>query len=256
MSWASRRRTIYTLGVILFFLVVIGVPVVIWLYEAPTCFDGKMNQGETAIDKSGPCTLLDARTLQPHAVLWSRAFPVRGGLYSATAYVENPNRGAGVRAVGYRFGLYDARNVLVAERFGTAYIMPGGITPIFEGAIDTGNRTVARTYFEFTSPLVWEKMQNTASVITVLDKNVVDASATPRLTARIENTSVVVLPNPLFVAVVLDTAGNAFAASATTITRLAGGEKGEVVFTWPDPFPHVVGRIDVIPILPPTLVQE
>ena len=253
MSWASRRRTLYTLGVFFFFAIVIGVPTAILLYEPSTCFDGKQNQEETAIDKGGPCLLLDERTLSPHATLWSRAFLVRGGLYGATAYIENPNRGAGVRAVGYRFGLYDERNILVAERVGKTYIMPGGITPVFEGAINTGNRTVARTYFEFTSPLVWERMVNPASVLTVGNKNVTNVTATPRLTAEVENTSVATISNPSFVAVVFDTAGNAFAASATTLPRLEEGEKGEIVFTWPDPYPRAVGRIDILPLLPPLL---
>ena len=253
MSWASRRRTVYSLGVFFFFAVVIGVPTAILLYEPSTCFDRKQNQEETATDKGGPCLLLDERTLSPHAVLWSRAFLVRGGLYSATAYIENPNREAGVRAVGYRFGLYDERNILVAERVGKTYVMPGGITPVFEGAINTGNRIVARTYFEFTSPLVWERMVNTASVLTIGNKNVTNTTAVPRLTAEVENTSVAVVPNASFVAVVFDTAGNAFAASGTTLPRLEGGERGEFVFTWPDPYPRAVGRIDILPLLQPLL---
>src|SRR3989344_828026 len=140
MSWASRRRTVYLLGIFLFFAVVLGIPTAIWLYEPPTCFDGTQNQGETALDKGGPCVLLDERTLSPSAILWSRAFSVRTGSYNALAYIENPNRDAGVRLVAYRFGLYDEKNVLVAERDGRTFVMPGGITPVFEGAIDTGNR--------------------------------------------------------------------------------------------------------------------
>ena len=253
MSWASRRRGVYSLGVFFFFAIVVGVPTMIWLYKSPTCKDGKQNQEETATDKGGPCLLLDVRTLSPHSTLWSRAFLVRGGLYGATAYIENPNRGAGVRSVDYRFGLYDERNVLVAERVGRTYIMPGGITPVFEGAINTGNRTVARTYFEFTSPLVWERMVNTAGSLVIGNKKVTNTNAIPRLTAEVENTSVAATPNPSFVAVVFDTAGNAFAASATTLPRLEEGEKGEIVFTWPDPYPRAVGRIDVLPLLPPLL---
>jgi len=253
MSWASRRRFVYGGGVFFFFAIVIGVPVAIWIYEPPACFDGKQNQGETAIDKGGPCLLLDERTLQPHSILWSRAFPVRGGLYSAVAYIENPNSDAGVGKVQYRFGLYDERNVLVAERFGKTYIMPGGVTPIFEGGISTGNRLVARTYLELVSSLAWERMRNAASVLSVSGKVVSDTESVPRLTAQIENTSVANVFDPLFVAVVFDTAGNAFASSATTLSRLPASGKAELVFTWPDPFPRVASRIDILPLLPPTL---
>jgi len=255
MSWASRRRTVYLLGVFLFFAIIVGIPTAIWIYEPPTCFDGTQNQGETALDKGGPCLLLDERALSPHSVLWSRAFPVRGGFYSAVAYIENPNKEAGVRVVGYRFGLYDSQNVLVAERTGTAFIMPGGITPVFEGAINAGNRVVARTYFEFESPLVWERMTNAASVLSIENKNISSVGSVPRLEARVENTSVAVVSDASFVAVVFDTEGNAFAASATTLTRLEAGKKENIVFTWPEPFPRAVGRIDVLPLLPPILFR-
>jgi len=252
MSWASRKRTAYLGGVFLFFAVLLGIPLALWLYEAPTCFDGKQNQGETAIDKSGPCTILDERALQPSSVLWSRAFSVRGGLYSAVAYIENPNDGAGVRAVNYRFGLYDQNNVLIAERKGTTFIMPGGITPVFEGGIGTGNRIVARTYFEFSSSLVWERVENAASVLSISNKNSSAVESTPRLTGMVKNTSVAPILDPSFIAVIFDPAGNAFAASATTLPRLEPNEEKEVVFTWPDPFPAVVGRIDILPLLPPS----
>src|SRR3989344_5108222 len=259
MSWASRRRTVYTLGIVLFFAVVIGVPLAVWLYEPPTCFDGWRNQKETVVDKGGPCSILDERHLTPHAILWSRSFQVRqpgevnDGTYSAVAYIENPNEEAGVREVGYRLGLYDGRNVLVAERFGTTFIMPGGVTPVFEGTINTGNRIVARTYFEFTEPLVWERMDNAAIALTIQNKSIFNTTAVPRLTAAVKNASVARITNPSFVAVVFDTAGNAFAASETLLTRIGADETREVVFTWPDAFNFTVGRLDILPLVSPVL---
>jgi hypothetical protein len=244
---------VYAGGVGLFFLIVIGIPLAIYLYDSPTCTDGKQNQGETAVDKGGPCTILDERILAPSSVLWSRAFPVRGGLYSAVAYIENSNEGAGVRSVNYRFGLYDERNILVAERRGRTFIIPGGVTPIFEGAIATGNRTVARTYVEFTSTPVWERLINAAAILSIQNKNISDVQSTPRLTALAKNTSVSAVLDPSFVAVIFDPAGNAFAASATTLSRLAPNETKEIVFAWPDPYPSVVGRIDIISLLPPII---
>ena len=256
MSWASRRQTAYISGITLFFLIVVGVPAAILLYKPPTCFDGKQNQEETAVDKGGPCLLLDERTLVPHAVVWSRSFEVRDGTYSAVAYIENPNGDAGVQRVAYRFGLYDDRNVLVAEREGTTFIMPAGITPVFQGGIDTGRRTVARTYFEFIEPLVWERMQSKVGTLTIYNKDVTDTTSVPRLTSLVRNEAVADIINPTFVAVVFDTAGNAFAASETLLPRIPAGQAQELVFTWPDAFRYAVGRLDVIPYVPPALVIE
>ncbi len=256
MSWASRRRTIYLFGVIAFFAVVIGGPLAYKYFSIPpTCTDGVQNQDETAVDKGGQCFILDERSLQPHALLWARSFRVRDGSYNAVAYIQNPNRDAGVRVARYHFGLYDAKNILVAEREGTMYLMPGATTPVLEGRIDAGNRVVAHTYFEFTEPFTWERMKNNALVISVNNKDVSDTSVAPRLSALAQNNSVVAQTDISFVAVIFDPAGNAFAASATSLERLAAGETSQIIFTWPDPFAIQPGRLDVIPLMAPSLLS-
>lgn len=254
MSWASRRRTAYATGVILFFVIVIGGPLAYWYFSIPaTCTDGIQNQGETAIDKGGPCPLLDERALQPHAVLWARSFRVRDGSYNAAAYIQNPNQNAGVRSAHYHFGLYDAQNILIAERDGTTYVMPGAITPVLESRIDAGNRIVAHTYFEFTDPLSWERMKNNALSLAITNKEISNTYTVPRLSASVRNSSVGDVTDISFVAVIFDPAGNAFAASATTLERLGPDASSQIVFTWPDPFGVQSGRIDIIPLVAPSL---
>lgn len=253
MSWASRRQAAYTFATILFFALAIGIPLFLWYTSLPeTCDDGIQNGDETGVDKGGSCPLLDERLLSPHAILWTRPFPVRDGTYNVIAYVENPNEGAGTLATPYRFKLYDARNVLVAEREGSTYLMPGTVTPIFEGGIHTGNRAVARAFLEFTAPLVWLRVTNSTLPIEIESKEITDANSAPRLTAIVRNTSVVDIRDVEFVASVFDTAGNAFAGSSTLIPILKEGERREIVFTWPDPFEYVPGRIDVLPSAKPT----
>lgn len=251
MSWASRRRTLYLSGVLLFFLVVIGIPLAVYLYRPATCTDGVQNQEETSIDRGGPCPLLDEKSLSPHSILWARAFRVRDGSYNAVAYIQNPNDGAGVLSAPYRFGLYDENNVLVAETTGSTFIMPLSITPVFAGTIDTGNRVVARTYFEFTGPLTWQRLTNTTSAVTIRNKEIGDIATAPRASATATNVSVADVKDISFTAVAFDPAGNAFAASLTTAPRLAPKESTQIVFTWPEPFIYPVGRLDILTTLPP-----
>jgi hypothetical protein len=251
MSWAGRRRFLYLFGVALFFLVVVGIPLAVYLYRPATCTDGIQNQEETSPDRGGPCPLLDESALSPHSILWSRAFPVRDGSYNAVAYIENPNDRAGVLSVPYRFGLYDENNILVAERTGEMYIMPLSITPVFAGTISTGNRVVARTYFEFTGPMTWQKLTNATPAISIHNKTIGDTTTVPRAAASVTNVSVATVKDVTLTAVVFDPAGNAFAASQTTLTRLAPQETAEIVFTWPDPFPYPVGRLDILAVMPP-----
>lgn len=252
MYWATRRRVLYAIGVLTFFGVVFGGPVAYKYFTIPpTCFDGIKNEGETSVDRGGPCPLLDPKTLQPSTVLWTRSFKVRDGVYSVAAYVENPNDGAGVRAARYIFKLYDADNILVAEREGTTFVMPGGITPVFEGGIDTGHRAVAHALFEFTAPLVWEQVKSPARTIQISATLPSDTDTAPRIAALLRNASVAPLFDVSAVVIVFDTVGNAFAASSTHLQHMNADESRRIVFSWPDPFPEAIGRIDIIPLVAP-----
>lgn len=200
--------------------------------------------------------MLDERTLAPASVLWSRSFKVRDELYSAAAYIENSNDNAGVRSANYRFGLYDDKNALVAERTGAMFIMPSSITPVFEGNIDTGHRVVAHTYFEFSEPLRWERLGSPASSIVISNKVVSDTNTMPRVEATVENTSVAPVSDMSFVAVIYSPSGNARAASQTALSRLSPGEKQEIIFTWPEAFGIQVGRVDILPLVAPAAIPS
>ncbi len=258
MSWASRRRFAYVAGVFLFFAAIISIPAVILLYKPATCFDGIQNQGETDVDKGGPCVLLDPRMLQPATVLWTRSFRIRangrgGGIYTSVAYIENINKNAGALNVGYHIGLYNDQNVVLDERSGVVSIMPGTITPVFETGIDTGRSMVTHTYFTFTDTPVWQRASNLATALHVDNTQMTNELSAPRLSADVANAAVADITNPSFVAVLFDTAGNAFSASETALSRIAAGEKQSIVFTWPAPFTSTVGQIDILPLLSPVI---
>lgn len=256
MSWASQRRTSYAMGVIVFFAVVVGGPVAYHILSIPpTCSDGKQNQNETGVDTGGPCMLLDERALSPSAILWARSFLVRDGLYNAAAYIQNPNREAGVKQVSYTFGMYDEKNVLVAERSGTTFIMPGAVTPVFSGAVDAGNRAVTHTYFSFNEPLKWERFTDTSVAMSLSDITMTNTATQPRLTAKVKNTSVTDLKDITFIVAIFDPAGNAFAVSQTALPELKAGQMREIIFTWPSAFRVTVGRITITPITAPAPVR-
>lgn len=220
----------------------------------PTCHDGIQNHGETAIDKGGPCLVLNEADLLPYSIVWSRSFPVRDGTYNAVAYVQNPNNDAGVLQANYVFRLYDEQHVLLAERTGSTYLMPGGVTPIFEDRIPTGQRVAAHTSFEFTNkPFVWEKMHSMLSHITVSGLLLSNSATMPLLKAKLTNNGPSNSPDLSVVAVVFDTTGNAINASATLIPSLSPYTTQDIVFTWPLPFSLVVGSTDVLPRAEPEL---
>ena len=250
-GWARKRQILYGGGVFLFFFVIIA-PIVFFLtYTPPSCFDGKLNQTETAIDRGGPCSLLDERFIQPHAVLWSRAFPVRDGFYNAVAYIENPNQDGGVYDASYQFKLYDDRNILIAERYGRVPIFPGKVFPIFESRIDTGNRVPVRTFFTFLNEFQWETMSDPTIGLSILNQRITKVDTAPRVDAAIRNNTVREREDIVVIATLFDSANNAIASSRTLVERLGPGEQQQIAFTWPRPFANTVSRVDIVPLALP-----
>jgi hypothetical protein len=252
MSWSTRRRIIYLTGVFIFFAIVVGGPVAYWYFNIPaTCHDGIQNQGETAVDEGGPCLMLNPADLQPEGVLWARTFLVRPGLSDAVAYIDNPNQNAGVLQVSYELDLYDDQNSLISDLTGETFIMPGGVTPVFVGGINTGYRVARYAQFKFTAPLVWEKVLDPSSTIKVTNIQTTQSASSSQVTALATNTSVSNISNITFVATVFDPSGNAIATSQTALQGLAAGGGQHIYFTWPSAFSSPVGSIDIIPVLAP-----
>ncbi len=247
LSWSARRQTLYyAVGAAI--VLVLGVGIWQIFFAKPAiCFDGAKNGDERGIDCGGSCALLCPADVKNPTVLWARAFQVAPGAYSAVAYVENKNIGAGARGVKYSFRLFDDRNILVVERVGITSIPPALLVPIIDTNIDVGNRTVARAQFAFSDDEIqWVKNTNEIPVLRTTEQNLSQDGS--RLSAKVVNDSVVDVRNLTVVAVLFDGAGVARAASKSTISRLARRSSQDVIFTWGGGVPNIVrAEITLLP---------
>jgi len=250
-AWARRRQIVYGSVVVGVFALGITATLLVSTQEAPTCFDGVRNQGETAVDKGGPCRLLDERFLQKEAVLWARPFKVREGFYNAVAYVENPNPQAGAYEVAYQFRLYDKDNILITERFGNTPLYPGKVFPVFESRLNVGNRIPVRATFDFVEPIVWERMEDDAVGLQVQNPQLTAFGDSPRLDAEIRNTTLKTFRNVIVVGTVFDESGNAINASRTLVSRLEPNTAVSIAFTWPSAFERTARKFEIIPLVLP-----
>lgn len=253
LSWSVRRQIFFLTVIIGAVLLFIAAPAFLVYYRWPTCGDGKQNQGEQGIDCGGPCPMLCKRETLDPVVRWQRAFKIRDGLWGATAYVENPNLHSIAYRVPYLFKFYDERNILIYERRGTTFIPPRKTFAIFESGILTGERIPTRTIFEFLKLPEWQRTSSDEPPLIISDRVLSAEEGSPRLTAVIHNQSLVSVGTAEVVAILFDEDDNAIAASKTVINDLSKGQTEPLTFTWLEPFPRRVVRIETLyRVYPPT----
>jgi hypothetical protein len=174
--------------------------------------------------------------------------PLAPSTYTTVAYIENQNNGAYVKEAQYTVKLFDANNVLIAERQGVTAIAPTRFTPVIETNIQTGSRIPTRAFFEFLDAPLWD----TASTVPVIrvDNENLDPSG-QRLSVVVHNDGTKRVDTLPVAATLFDETGAAQAASVSVIARLEKGEQTEVVFTWPSPPRRTVVRAEVLALPTP-----
>ncbi|MCC2631236.1 MAG: hypothetical protein K0S38_1045 [Candidatus Paceibacter sp.] len=237
MTWAAKRQIIYFSIFMVVMLVVVGIPLFSIYYQAPTCFDNKQNGPEQGVDCGGACNrLCKALEIKP-VVEWQRLLEVQPGLYSAVAYVQNPNLNAQAEAVPYTFTVRDDANMVITERKGITYIPPGKNFAVFEsGIIIPTDIGPVRATFDLSDDFEWTVAPKNPPQITVSNQQVDGLSNTPRITADLTNTSFTNVGRVDATIIVYNTDGNAVAASKTYVDNLDKQTTTKIVYTWPKPF--------------------
>lgn len=248
-TWATKRK--YSIIIIILLLITIPIVVVVYmsLKKEPSCFDKKQNQSERGVDCGGPCSLVCAKDSTDVIVSWERLLKVDKGIYTAVAYIENPNLMAGAKNVPYIFKIYNGDGVLIDERIGKTDLSPKNVFAIVEPGILTGEETPKRMTFEFTAVPVWNYAKEVSLPLSVTSKELTREDVNPRIEAVIKNTSVKAIRNVTVVALVYGVDGNALGASKTIIEKVEGENFANTIFTWPHPFDKKVSRIEIVPSL-------
>lgn len=248
MQWGLKRQFLYALAILTAVGLVLAGAWFAYFYHPATCADGIQNQDELGIDCGGVCKKLC--TAPRVSALWARAVEVAPGVYHAVAMVQNPETDAGTLYLPYKFSLYDAGNILIAERTGLMQLFPGDVVPLFEPNIVTGSRTPTRTLVDF-GQAVWSTMSPMQNPIRVDSATPPDAiQNTLRLSATVENTSALLIPHAVVTALLYDASGTLIAASQTTLSDLAARTTKDIVFTWQEPFSAAIVKVDIVPRLP------
>jgi len=248
-TWSSRRKLSYASIVIGGIILIVGLPAFLLLYKAPTCNDGKQNQGEQGIDCGGPCVKLCPSAFLPPEVIWTKAEPVATGLYNVAAYVINNNLDGVAYGVPYEMQLFDGEGILITYKDGTMTIPPHRNTLAFQGAVSTQKRVPTKTIITLGSPQ-WVKETDPLGDIVIADKKYSEDQNSSSLQVTLQNNAATAYSNLSVYVVLYDKDGNAIDFSKTIVDSVPPNN-GTVVapFTWPVSHNGRVVSIEVLPVL-------
>lgn len=237
-EWASRRKMVYLAGAVLVFSLISLLIFFKFWYEEPTCNDGVMNGDEKGIDCGGSCILLcSSATIEPIVKWGPRYFEVLPDVWSAIAYVENPNVDARAVYAEYSLTFYDERGAVIAKREGATVLPKAKTVGVFEGTITMKNNAKPkRAVFEIGDKIVWQNDRGEESNLRITHTPILNLAYAPRVEALVANTGIEELHNIELVISIFDGSDNTIAASRTFIDRLKRNESAQAFFTWPKPF--------------------
>lgn len=253
-SWSSKRKTSYAIAVISAVILFVAVPVFLYFYKAPTCFDNKMNGDETGLDCGGSCARLCQSAFLPPRIEWGGAKIEKhsDGLYNVAAYIVNPNIDGAAENVPYKMSLYDAQGILIIEKEGTMTLYPHRNSLAFQTAVNTDKRIPTRATFEFTRAPQWFKSYDGLSDLAVINRKYQEDETSSSLEVTLENRSLFPLEDVQVSVVLYDPSGNVIGFSQTFIDSIGSKNSREIApYTWPINRGGQVTTIEVIPSIKP-----
>ena len=246
--WANQQKNKVRLTGLLI-LIVVGFGIFFLVtYNPPTCSDNIQNQDEAGIDCGGSCSKQCVLDNKEAVSLWVRTFEKSKGLYSAVAYIDNPNIDSYIPSIQFEIVFYDDTGALVTRASEFTTIMPAGVTPVFIENVVSGEREISSADFRFTTEPEFEPFNRTLDLSITNIEEIYDNE--PSVSAVVNNLSNADVRDIDFVAVIFDEDGNAINASRTYIRRLDGGSSNVLNYTWFRPFelntrPCETGRCEI-----------
>ncbi|MBI2623978.1 hypothetical protein HYW67_00590 [Candidatus Parcubacteria bacterium] len=211
-----------------------------WFKPAPTCFDNIRNQSEEDVDCGGVCEPCGKRTVKPLELVSQRTLSVSPGVYDFIARLRNPNALYGAERFRYTVRWFGAGDQVLAERGGTAYILPRGTRSLIvqgvalsepsaktEVVLDAYNWVRLKEYQGEPRFLVRQAM---------LERVAAGEPGFAAASAVIVNKSGFNFQEVDINVSVLDAAGNVLAVSRTVQHAFTNDSERAFRVSWPDPF--------------------
>lgn len=214
---------------------------------APTCFDGRRNQGEEETDCGGSCLACALKRQKDVEIFWTKFVKSRENTYDVAAEIRNPNARLAARSFSYEFRLFDDTGFLVASKKGISFIHPGETMHLAEIGLIT-QRNVVKVKLK-TGNFDWILSGETQPDIIAGNKEYVieeeDDLKTSVVRALITNRSINDAVGVEVTVLVSDENGNLVGVNRTRISELRGSDTKAVKFVWPA---VLSGRVSTIAV--------
>jgi hypothetical protein len=255
-------RALRQLRVILLFAF-FGIAIIVALYYTfvyvpPSCFDGKLNQGEEGIDCGGQCaTPCEWEKPEPIETEWSAYFKKKDNFYDLVARIRNKNNRFGSGFVPYVFIVKDkVQNVLKSVE-GNSYIAPGQTGYIIETKIKLPEGFDTVTFRILDDQVKWEKPSlNLAGedfkTFTRDVRRLYNEAYFAEGSGTVRNQTSYNFGNVEISVVLYNKKKSVITVARTDMQDLKSGEEREFKVLWPEAFP--IEDVDYVEVVPRTNV--
>ncbi len=212
------KQILYGAVFVLIAALVVFVVYQIALRPAPSCSDGRQNQGESGVDCGGPCVpcgIAQAQNLRIGNVFVFRA----GEGVGIAAEVINPNVSFGVPLFSYRVLLKDSAGNEVKALDGTSFVYPGALKYIVVPTIDVNPASVSSAEVEVGNISWSEKDDFSKPAIQITESRTIKDGFL-YVNGSLANQDEVDYKDVDIVALLYTNEGNLIAASKTTLDQI------------------------------------
>ena len=248
--WASSRKVIYAL-LLLLSLVILGIyGFRSTLFPTPNCNDNKQNGYEEGVDCGGLCSRKCIAQIIPIEVVWSRVLPVEEGVYDLVGMVSNRNADSAPATFGATFTVYNKNAQVIFSNKISAVPPTTGDLPIMIQNVKLAEKPMKLvitldegTYYK--TPLAFQTIQ-----ISVINTSF-EQTDIGRAYAIIRNMTRSRFINFPVRIILYDSEQNAIGVGQTFVESLDKEADKNLIFTWKNHFPSKPVLIKAYPILSP-----
>ncbi len=221
-----------------------------FLYQAPTCTDGKQNQTETGVDCGGTCGAC-TQDFAPHPLAVEEAvtIPYTDASVDAIATLVNSNEKAALKAVSYTFILLDQAGNELSRQSGKTSLLPKERKTITALGFTVKPASVAKVTL-LAEGEEWVAFDDyiDAPAISIINQRfslLASSAGYAEAFGLVRNKSPYDLRRATINVILRDSTGKPLAVNRTTMNTLSVNEERDFRLVWPRAFSGTVARADM-----------